>query len=224
MAIVQAESLLDRGGVDGADLFDRFRPGRRRPTTSASRPRGCWSGRGWETAARDYFRRNPNSSAGNGALMRATPTAVHFALAAEGEGIAAAHGRSSVTHGDPAAGWGTALYHVMIRAAPRGRRPVRRARRGLALLPDGQARYVEMLDASVAARSRRPAERHGVDVPGPGRVGGAHDHGTFADAVIAAIDLGGDTDTVAAVTGGLAGAIHGIRAIPSRWTTYLHGR
>ena len=46
---------------------------------------------------------------------------------------------------------------------------------------------------------------------------------TFADAVIAAIDLGGDTDTVAAVAGGLAGAIHGVQAIPSRWTTYLHG-
>lgn len=46
---------------------------------------------------------------------------------------------------------------------------------------------------------------------------------TFAAAVTTAIDLGGDTDTVAAVTGGLAGAIHGIQAIPSRWTTYLHG-
>ena len=42
-------------------------------------------------------------------------------------------------------------------------------------------------------------------------------------AVIAAIELGGDTDTVAAVTGGLAGAIYGVQAIPSRWTTYLHG-
>ena len=41
---------------------------------------------------------------------------------------------------------------------------------------------------------------------------------------MAAIDLGGDADTVAAMTGGLAGAIHGIQAIPSRWTTYLHGR
>ena len=39
----------------------------------------------------------------------------------------------------------------------------------------------------------------------------------------AAIDLGGDTDTVAAVTGGLAGALHGIQNIPSRWMTYVHG-
>jgi ADP-ribosyl-[dinitrogen reductase] hydrolase len=38
----------------------------------------------------------------------------------------------------------------------------------------------------------------------------------------AVIDLGGDTDTVAAVTGGLVGAVYGIDAIPSRWTNALH--
>ena len=48
-------------------------------------------------------------------------------------------------------------------------------------------------------------------------------HDRFDDAVIAAIDLGGDTDTVAAVTGALAGARAGIQQIPSRWVTYLHG-
>jgi ADP-ribosyl-[dinitrogen reductase] hydrolase len=49
-------------------------------------------------------------------------------------------------------------------------------------------------------------------------------HATFHDAVVAAIDLGDDTDTVACVTGALAGARCGIQAIPSRWTTYVHGR
>ncbi|WP_302185294.1 ADP-ribosylglycohydrolase family protein [Streptomyces sp. GMY02] len=34
--------------------------------------------------------------------------------------------------------------------------------------------------------------------------------------------LGGDTDTVAAVTGGLAGAYYGLDAIPARWTEPLH--
>ncbi len=38
----------------------------------------------------------------------------------------------------------------------------------------------------------------------------------------AAIDLGGDTDTVAAVTGGLAGAHYGLDAILTRWTEPLH--
>jgi ADP-ribosyl-[dinitrogen reductase] hydrolase len=39
----------------------------------------------------------------------------------------------------------------------------------------------------------------------------------------AVIDLGGDTDTVASVTGGLLGATYGIEVIPSRWASALHG-
>jgi ADP-ribosyl-[dinitrogen reductase] hydrolase len=45
----------------------------------------------------------------------------------------------------------------------------------------------------------------------------------FHDAVVAAIDLGGDTDTVAAIAGSMAGAFYGLQGIPIRWTTYVHG-
>ncbi|KXZ52278.1 hypothetical protein GPECTOR_10g910 [Gonium pectorale] len=37
------------------------------------------------------------------------------------------------------------------------------------------------------------------------------------DAVVAAVHYGGDTDTVAAITGALAGALHGTSWIPLRW-------
>lgn len=46
---------------------------------------------------------------------------------------------------------------------------------------------------------------------------------TFDEAMRQVIDLGGDTDTVASVTGGLLGAVQGIPTIPSRWTTPLNG-
>jgi len=46
---------------------------------------------------------------------------------------------------------------------------------------------------------------------------------TFERAMREVIDLGGDTDTVACVTGGLLGAGQGIQSIPSRWTTPLTG-
>ncbi|MFE0550902.1 ADP-ribosylglycohydrolase family protein [Streptomyces pilosus] len=45
---------------------------------------------------------------------------------------------------------------------------------------------------------------------------------SFDDAIRAAIDLGGDTDIVAAVTGGLARPYYGLDAIPTRWTRPLH--
>ena len=46
---------------------------------------------------------------------------------------------------------------------------------------------------------------------------------SFEEAIVNAVDLGRDADTVACVTGGIAGARWGVQAIPSRWTTYLNG-
>lgn len=40
---------------------------------------------------------------------------------------------------------------------------------------------------------------------------------SFAEAVLAAISLGGDTDTIGAMTGAIAGARHGYAAIPTPW-------
>lgn len=42
---------------------------------------------------------------------------------------------------------------------------------------------------------------------------------SFQEAVVAAIKLGGDTDTTAAITGALAGACYGYEAIPEAWRT-----
>jgi ADP-ribosyl-[dinitrogen reductase] hydrolase len=46
---------------------------------------------------------------------------------------------------------------------------------------------------------------------------------SFEEAVVKAINLGGDTDTVAAVAGSIAGARWGIDGIPARWTTAVNG-
>lgn len=45
--------------------------------------------------------------------------------------------------------------------------------------------------------------------------------GSFADAVESAANLGGDADTIAAITGGLAGAFYGYADIPSCWISAL---
>ena len=39
----------------------------------------------------------------------------------------------------------------------------------------------------------------------------------FETALLAAVNLGGDTDTIGAVTGQLAGALYGAASIPARW-------
>ena len=47
---------------------------------------------------------------------------------------------------------------------------------------------------------------------------------TYADCVRAAVNLGDDTDTTAAVAGALAGIVYGANAIPARWLAALRGR
>ena len=44
---------------------------------------------------------------------------------------------------------------------------------------------------------------------------------SYKEAVLKAVNLGDDTDTVAAVTGGLAGALYGYDAIPKEWRDTL---
>lgn len=44
---------------------------------------------------------------------------------------------------------------------------------------------------------------------------------SFEDAVAKAVNLGGDADTIGAITGGLAGAIYGFMSIPDRWAQKL---
>ncbi len=44
---------------------------------------------------------------------------------------------------------------------------------------------------------------------------------TYKEAVLRAVNLGGDTDTTAAVTGGLAGLIYGHEGIPEEWLEQL---
>jgi poly(ADP-ribose) glycohydrolase ARH3 len=44
---------------------------------------------------------------------------------------------------------------------------------------------------------------------------------SFADALVYAVGIGGDTDTVGAMAGAIAGAYHGIRTIPEQWWNSL---
>jgi ADP-ribosylglycohydrolase len=50
-----------------------------------------------------------------------------------------------------------------------------------------------------------------------------NDENEFSMKLEHAVRAGGDTDTVAAVAGGLLGALHGLRAIPQKWQMITHG-
>jgi ADP-ribosyl-[dinitrogen reductase] hydrolase len=224
MAMCVAASLLDRGDLDLADVFARFRAWYEAhpPDVGNTTAAVLGSSSPWQDAAAEHFRRTRHG-AGNGGLMRTTPAAIRFAAAGREATMDAGRRLTLLTHGDPAAGEGSAIHHELIRVALNGDDPLAAVEETLGLVaPEHRAIWDEVLAPSwTPAHARVP---NGVAWPTLGTALWAlRTTTTFTDALRAAVDVGGDTDTVACVTGALAGARYGIQAIPSRWTTYLNG-
>lgn len=231
MALALAESMLAHDGIDSTDLWQRWRAWAATARdvgviTSAALARPEWAGAA--TAAHDDLGR----SAGNGALMRTVAVGLWFAarshLDAAGDiterTMQAALQQSALTHHDPAAGWGAAIAAELVRRTILGDDPI-------AELADVVGRVPAAVVPMFATMLHPDWQPGSAAEPGNGSVWGClaqavwalRHHESFHDVVTAAIDLGGDTDTVACVAGALAGARCGMQAIPSRWTTYVHG-
>ncbi|MEJ8656135.1 ADP-ribosylglycohydrolase family protein [Streptomyces sp. MS1.AVA.4] len=223
MAVLVGESLIERGGLDPADMFQRFR------RWAAGDPKDIGlqteqvlgGGEPWDLAAALHFQVN-DRAAGNGSLMRAATSAVYFAGEGREATMAAARRIAALTHGDRAAWEGTAVLHELIRVALDGGDPLGAVPDALAgVHGDHRERW-----ASVLAPGWHPddaTEFNGAVWPCLGSALWAlRTSASFEESLGTAIDLGGDTDTVAAVTGAPAGAVHGAAAIPQRWTRALH--
>ncbi|MEY2755829.1 MAG: hypothetical protein RJB65_2187 [Actinomycetota bacterium] len=237
MAVALADSILQAAG-DELDLDDLWRRWRAWASTAADV--GIITrmalGQAEHAGAAETAHESLGRSAGNGALMRSTPLAL-VGLRWGGLDDPAVVARiidwtlrqAALTHHDPAAGWGAVIHVELVRRTILGADVFadddRILRDVVGLVPDGiREQFAAMLSPDWIPGSL-PGE------PGNGSVWGClaaavwavRHHATFDGAVIAAIDLGGDTDTVACVTGALAGARATIQGIPSRWTTYVHG-
>ncbi|WP_425535528.1 ADP-ribosylglycohydrolase family protein [Streptomyces aureus] len=223
MAVLVAESLLERDGLDLPDIFARFQ------RWAAADPKDIGlqtedvltNGMPWDLAAAIHFQVNQRA-AGNGSLMRASTSAVYFAAAGQEASMDAARRIAALTHGDRAAWEGTAIFHELVRVTLEDADPLSALPGVLDLVhPDHRGRYGTVLAADW--HPDQATEFNGAVWPCLGSaVWALRTTRTFEDALRAAIDLGGDTDTVAAVTGGLAGAYYGLDAIPERWTQPLH--
>ncbi|MFI7396315.1 ADP-ribosylglycohydrolase family protein [Streptomyces tendae] len=223
MAVLVAESLLEQEGLDLPDIFARFQ------RWAASEPKDIGlqtedvltNGMPWDLAAAIHFQVSQRA-AGNGSLMRASTSAVYFAAAGPQATMDAARRIAALTHGDRAAWEGTAILHELVRLMLDGHTdPLTKLADILTLVhPDHRGRYATVL--SPDWHPDRATEFNGAVWPCLGSaVWALRTTTNFEDALRAAIDLGGDTDTVAAVTGALAGAYYGLGAIPARWTEPL---
>lgn len=174
-------------------------------------------------------------TAGNGALMR-TGVVGLVALDDRAATAAAARAVAELTHPDPLAGDSCVLWSEAVRLAVVGARldvhagldllPPERRDAWRAWLDDAASPHpaadlrasgftVTALQAAWHAITRSvPPLPEGVEVPG---------HVHLPLALAAAVRIGGDTDTVAAIAGALLGARYGAAAVPEVWARAVHG-
>jgi ADP-ribosylglycohydrolase len=172
-----------------------------------------------------------HNSAGNGTLMRTTPIALGYLHDPAGL-TAASRFYALLTHGDPQGADACVLWnHAQRHAILTGELDIRV---GLEHLSAEAAQvWAERIDIAESGSPAGFARGNGwvvrafqaawsaiatTSVPaGPF----AAEH--LRQALLRAVRAGHDTDTVAAITGGLLGAAWGVSAIPSTWRRLLHG-
>ncbi len=171
--------------------------------------------------------RVPGRTGGNGSLMRTAPVALAH-LDDPTAAVEAAQMLSAMTHSDPRAGeacqiWSYAIRHAVVHGNF-----------------DGPREYLQTAKPDVASfwSTRLDEAENGSpgDFPNNGWVVHALQTAWSAitntptdgplhlqEALEACVRAGHDTDTTAAIAGGLLGARWGASAVPAEWRRILHG-
>lgn len=163
-------------------------------------------------------RGTPGGVAGNGTVMRCAPLALRFRSDRVCL-VRASLDTARMTHADPRAMWGAVALNQAI-----------------VYLLEGNT--VDEVERAAVTGIEEPAVVNAIRaVPGLSRDdlrSGGYVLDTLTaslwclrntdgpeEAIVTAVGLGADTDTTGAVTGALAGAAHGVEALPARWRSML---
>jgi len=218
MALCLAESLVERSDFDPVDQLERYVRWYRDGHWSSTG--ACFDIGNATRAALERFERTREpypgdaapAAAGNGPLMKLAPVVLAFASRPD-DAVLHAGASARTTHGAPEAIDACRWFARLLCSALAGEDP-------LALRP---ADELHPKVATVAAGSFK--EREPPAIRGGGYVVDAleaalwavRSTATFEAAVLAAVNLGDDADTTAAICGQLAGAVYGLEGIPARW-------
>jgi ADP-ribosyl-[dinitrogen reductase] hydrolase len=232
MAICIAENLAG-GRLDLGSLGDRFIEWSTECKDIGNQTRAVLSrasdGATLLDVAAAHHVNHPNHSAGNGSLMRTGPVALAY-LGDNAATAQAAADISSLTHADPLAKEACVLWSIAIaEAIDTGEIPDIRA--GLAFLPSNRRPIWESIITAAETKNPLTFNPNGfvvtafqaawssiVQTPLPDR---RADHLRLV--LENTVRIGHDTDTTAAIAGGMLGAIYGVSAIPLGWKAIMHG-
>ncbi len=228
MMIGVAESLIKNNGFNGEDMtrtfIKNYDPTRGYGPGSREALQRIQGGESWEEASEKLF--GGQGSYGNGAAMRIAPVGLFYydntALIR-----AIAYKSSHITHSHELGKEGAALQAFAIAVAVRGekegmlfelkafvRNNVYKDKVGMIeILLDKEATKKEV----IAELGTGEAAFNSV----PTAIYSFLRFDRFEDSVVYAVSLGGDTDTIGAMTGAISGAYYGKRAIPNEWIEQL---
>ncbi len=171
-------------------------------------------------------------SNGNGSLMRILPLAFVANSLPYAELLDLAHNISSLTHRHPRSLVACGIYLSIAVELLNGRGVITAYERGSrkaqefyndSIYHNELEHYEEVLLGRLDKLSVDEIESDGYVVNSlEASLWCLLRHDNYADTVLAAVNLGEDTDTTAAIAGGLAGIYYGLEDIPKKWLDTIH--
>lgn len=225
MAVALATSLVECDGFDPHDCMSRFVNWYRWGMYSCTGT--CFdigiATRGALTRFEDegdpFAGSTSPSNAGNGSLMRLSPVAIWGAKRGDAAVIEIARMQSRLTHAAEECLAACEVYAQLTARAILGES------RETVLAPrliEGPAKIARIIAGDWQGKARSQISSSGYVVDSlEAALWCIGDTDNFADAVLLAANLGDDADTVAAITGQLAGALYGAAGIPAPWRERL---
>lgn len=221
-ALCIARSLVERGEFDPADITDRFVDwydsgpfdigGMTRRSLREIR-----MGTPWDEAGQRVWEQCPEGqNAGNGSVMRCAPLSIVYAN--DVQRLAEVSRQSSqITHADPRCTYGCAILNLTLAGLLRSdsaplQNAIAQVRtsapdelvKAVAPIAEG-ATLGELSTSGYVVHSLQTALNDGLTSD------------TTEEAIVTAVNRGGDADTIGAITGAIAGARFGAAQLPERW-------
>lgn len=236
MAIGVAESLVACRGFNGQHMAETFVHNFEREPWRGYGPgpprvfQRIKLGARWDRAAEGIY---PGGSFGNGAAMRVAPVGLFYFRDRE-KLREVAYLSSQITHAHPLGKEGAALQAYAVALAvvcgPSGSLDNFLAKLKAFVAHEIYRDRLEKVGSLLRAEDKTEvAVQLGNGIEAFNSVPAAiycflRHPDSFEEAVVEAVSLGGDTDTIASMTGAISGAWLGIEAIPGEWVEKLENK
>lgn len=212
LLLATQDSIRERGSIDVEDMRERYRKWLYEGAYTAD-GKVFDVGNATATALSEGRGMTHERSNGNGSLMRIAPLACTGATDDEVRAV------SAITHAHPISTEACVAFVHIIRAVMAGDNLESAIE---ANMPD-DLRFAFIREVKGWSRDCVKSTGYVIDTLGAA-LWCALNTDSYADCVLAAVNLGDDADTTACVAGALAGAMYGYGSICKSWIEQLRGK